>query len=227
MSKYLWKRLIVALDLPKAKDIKRVAEKLLPKVKIFKVGLIPYTAAGPAIIRWLKERGGDILVDLKFFDIPNTMLEAAKLLIDMDVWGFTVHLRAGKDSLGWLKDELIKEKKKGGKIPLVIGVTELTSQRASLNRVMRLARTAYESKLDGVVCSVWEAKKIKKELGLLTITPGIRREKKDDQRRVATVEDALRAGVDYFVIGRPIIKDKDPLGAAKKILDISKNEQGR
>lgn len=223
MSKYIWNKLIVALDLSRARDIKRVAEKLLPKVKKFKIGLVPYTAAGPAIIKWLKAKGADVLVDLKFFDIPNTMLETAKLLVDMEVWGFTVHLKAGKESLVWLKKELIKEKKRiEGRIPLVIGVTELTSRRVSLARVMNLARTAYESKLDGVVCSVWEAKKIKEEFGLLTVTPGIRNEKKDDQERVATVEDALRAGVDYFVIGRPIVKDKEPLKAAMRILRVSK-----
>ena len=101
----------------------------------------------------------------------------------------------------------------------MVGVTELTSRQASLSKVVSLAKVAYESKLDAVVCSVWEARRIKDDFGLLTITPGIRNKAGDDQRRVATIEDALREGVDYFVVGRPIVGEKNPLKAAQGILN--------
>jgi len=215
-----WEKLIVALDIASEKKIKEVVQALYPKVKKFKVGLIAYTFLGPKIIKWINNQGGEVFLDLKFFDIPNTMSEAAKLAMDMGVWAFTVHLRSGKDSLRFLKEQLVSEaENRGQHPPLIIGVTELTSKKVSLSKVMTLAKVAYESKLDGVVCSVWEARKIKKSFGLLTITPGIRKRKEDDQTRIATVKDALKEDVDYFVVGRPIIKEKDYLKAVKKLLE--------
>jgi len=220
LLKKAWEKLIVALDIPSEKKIKEVIQALYPKVKKFKVGLIAYTLLGPKIIKWINNQGGEVFLDLKFFDIPNTMSEAAKIAMEMGVWAFTVHLRSGKESLQFLKEQLVsRAKSRGYCLPLIIGVTELTSRKVSLSKVMTLAKVAYESKLDGVVCSVWEARKIKESFGLLTITPGIRKRKEDDQIRVATVRDALKEGVDYFVIGRPIIKEKDYLKAAKKLLE--------
>ncbi|UCC95207.1 MAG: orotidine 5'-phosphate decarboxylase, partial [Candidatus Omnitrophota bacterium] len=114
--------------------------------------------------------------------------------------------------------------RKRKKPPLIIGVTELTSRRASLAKVFNLAKIASLSGLDGVVCSVWEAKKIKEKFGLLTITPGIRKTKgRDDQKRVATVKSALKNKVDYFVVGRPIIHQKNYLKAAEEILSSGKD----
>jgi len=220
LFKKSWEKLIVALDIASEKKIKEVVQALYPKVKKFKVGLIAYTFLGPKIIKWINNQGGEVFLDLKFFDIPNTMSEAAKLAMDMGVWAFTVHLRSGKDSLRFLKEQLVSEaENRGQHPPLIIGVTELTSKKVSLSKVMTLAKVAYESKLDGVVCSVWEARKIKKSFGLLTITPGIRKRKEDDQTRIATVKDALKEDVDYFVVGRPIIKEKDYLKAVKKLLE--------
>ncbi|MCD6583187.1 MAG: orotidine-5'-phosphate decarboxylase [Candidatus Omnitrophica bacterium] len=224
MLKKAWEKLIVALDIPIEKKIKEVVQALYPKVKKFKVGLITYTLLGPKIIKWINNQGGEVFLDLKFFDIPNTMSEAARIAMEMGVWAFTVHLRSGKESLQFLKEQLVsRAKSRGYRLPLIIGVTELTSQKVSLSKVMALAKVAYESKLDGVVCSVWEARKIKEAFGLLTITPGIRGKKEDDQIRIATVRDALKEDVDYFVIGRPIIKERDYLKAAKKLLE----EEGR
>ena len=220
MLKKAWEKLIVALDIASEKKIKEVVQTLYPKVKKFKVGLIAHTFLGPKIIKWINNQGGEVFLDLKFFDIPNIMSEAAKLAMNMGVWAFTVHLRSGKDSLRFLKEQLVSEaENRGQHPPLIIGVTELTSKKVSLSKVMALAKVAYESKLDGVVCSVWEARKIKKSFGLLTITPGIRKRKEDDQTRIATVKDALKEDVDYFVVGRPIIKEKDYLKAVKKLLE--------
>jgi orotidine-5'-phosphate decarboxylase len=218
----VWNKLIVALDLTSERKTKEVINVLEGKVKKYKVGLIAYTKFGPKIVKWIKEKKADVFLDFKLFDIPNTMIEVAKNFLDLDIWAFTVHIKAGKMSLRLLKEEILKEvKKRKKKPPLIFGVTELTSQKTTLKKILNLAKVAYQANLDGVVCSVWEAKKIKEEFGLLTITPGIRKRKtEDDQKRVATVKDALRNKVDYFVVGRPIIKEKDYLKAAKEILDI-------
>ncbi|UCG34628.1 MAG: orotidine-5'-phosphate decarboxylase [Candidatus Omnitrophota bacterium] len=217
-----WNKLIVALDLTSQKKIKEVIKTLSPKVKKFKVGLIAYTRFGPKIINWAKEAGADVFLDFKLYDIPNTMIETAKTFIESGVWAFTVHLKAGQEALESLKGALTKEARlRKKRRPLIIGVTELTSQKASLNKVLQLAEVARKSKIDGVVCSVWEAKQIKEKFGLCTITPGIRAKKEgDDQKRIATVKDALKNRVDYFVVGRPIIKEKDYLKAANQILAV-------
>jgi len=218
-----WNKLIVALDLTSEEKIKEVIHSLSPKVKKFKVGLIAYTRFGPQIIKWVKKARADVFLDFKLFDIPNTMVETAKSFVDLGVWAFTVHLKAGEESLRVLKKEILKyAKSRKRRRPLIIGVTELTSSKASLRGVLRLARIAAKSNIDGVVCSVWEAEKIKKQFGLRTITPGIRKKSGgDDQKRVATVKDALNKEVDYFVVGRPIVKAKEAFKAAQQILSLS------
>ena len=214
-----WNKLIVALDLTSEKDLKRALRLLSPKIKKFKVGLIPYTKFGPQVIKWAKKYKVQVFLDFKLFDIPNTMVEVAKGLVDLGVWAFTVHIKAGQESLAILKKEMTKyARRKKKRVPLVIGVSELTSQKASKLKVLALAKVAKQAKIDGVVCSVWEAKAIKKNYNLLTITPGIRKKTCDDQRRVATVSDALREGVGYFVVGRPIVKKRNLLSAAEEII---------
>ena len=215
-----WNKLIVALDLTSEKKIKELIGTLSPKAKKFKVGLIAYTKFGPEVLKWVKRKRCDVFLDFKLYDIPNTMLEVAKAFVDLGVWAFTVHLKAGGESLQFLKAELGKyARSKKKRRPLIIGVTELTSSKASLAGVLALAKTASVSGIDGVVCSVWESKKIKAKFGLKTITPGIRKnDLKDDQKRIATVSDALRERSDYFVVGRPIIRQKNPYLAAKEVL---------
>jgi len=217
-----WNKLIVALDLTSEGQIKQAIKILSPKARKFKIGLIAYTRFGPKIISWVRDAGADVFLDFKLYDIPNTMIETAKAFVQLGVWAFTVHLKAGEEALTILKEALIKEARAQKKRrPLIIGVTELTSQKASLSMVLKLAQVARKSKIDGVVCSVWEARKIKEKFGLCTITPGIRAKKEgDDQKRIATVKDALKNKVDYFVVGRPIIKEKDYLKAAKNILSV-------
>lgn len=212
--KYL-KKIIVALDLPDEKKVKKIVTCLSPDISAFKVGLITYMACGPSILSWLKKKKARVFLDLKFYDIPNTMIEAAKLAVDHGVWAFTVHTRAGKEPLQKLKDAVYEyARKKKVSPPLIVGVTELTSNKVSLKKVIDLARIAHESNLEAVVCSVWEAKAIKEEFDLMTITPGIRAAKTDDQERVATFADVLDQKADYCVVGRPIVKARDPLQAA-------------
>jgi len=216
-----WNKLIVALDVVSEKKLKRIVTKLSPKAKKFKIGLIAYTRFGPKVIREVKKRDGEVFLDFKLYDIPNTMVETAKAFIDLGVWAFTVHLKSGEKALRILKKEIKKEaKRKRKKAPLIIGVTELTSKKAAPAKVLALAKVAKKARLDGVVCSVWEAKKIKQRFGLKTITPGIRPKKlKDDQKRVATVKQALKNKVDYFVVGRPIVNKSNYLQAAEQILN--------
>lgn len=215
-----WNKLIVALDVTSQSKLKKIVVKLSPKVKKFKIGLIAYTRFGPKIIKEVTKRGGGVFLDFKLYDIPNTMVETAKAFVGLGVWAFTVHLKAGEEALKYLKKEIKKEAKhKKKKAPLIIGVTELTSKKVSLTKVLKLAKVAKRAGVDGVVCSVWEAKQIKQRFGLKTITPGIRAKKgADDQKRVATVGEALKNKADYFVVGRPIVTKNNYLAAAKDIL---------
>ena len=213
-------KLIVALDISDKRKLKSLVNSLYPVVKKFKVGLIAYTAFGSEIIDWLIKKGVDVFLDLKFFDIPNTVAEATKIIFKKKLWGFTLHLKMGKENILRFK-EIIGERIKRRKTK-IIGVTVLTSQEAKIKEVLNLAKIAYDTGLDGVVCSVWEVKKIKKNFPqLLTVTAGIRAKKTDDdQKRIATVKEAQEAGADFFVVGRPIIKRKNPVKAVKEILNF-------
>jgi len=215
-------KLIVALDISDKRKLKSLVNSLYPVVKKFKVGLIAYTAFGPEIIDWLVRKGVDVFLDLKFFDIPNTVAEASKIILKKNLWGFTLHLKMGKENILRFR-EILGEKIKRRKTK-IIGVTVLTSQETKKEEVVKLAEVAHQTGLDGVVCSVWETKKIKEKFpSLITITPGIREKRTDDdQRRIATVEEAIKEGVDFFIIGRPIIKKKHPLQAVRRILRIGK-----
>jgi len=217
----LWDKLIVALDVKEKEPLVKLIDTLSPKVKCFKVGLIAYTKFGPDTIKWIQGKGAEIFLDFKLFDIPHTMVETARSFIDLGVWAFTVHVKAGREALVVLRESIDQEAETRGKrAPLIIGVTELTSKETALGDVLGLAEVAAECKLDGVVCSVWEAKEIKEKYGLRTITPGIRNTKcADDQKRVATVADVVANGVDYFVVGRPIVAAPDYLAAAQTLLD--------
>lgn len=213
----------MALDVTSGKKCKKIISALTPDITVFKVGPIAYFKLGPAVIREVAKSGARVFLDFKLYDIPNTMLEAAKNFIDMDVWAFTVHIKVGLSALSFLRQELDKAaKQKNKRRPLIVGITELTSQDASPAAVFRLAALAKKAQLDAVVCSVWEAQKIKKRYGLMTITPGIRQRKSgDDQKRIATVQEALKQQVDYFVVGRPIIGAKDYRKAAEELLECS------
>lgn len=217
----LWDKLIVALDLDSEEKIKETVGKLCLQVTKFKIGPVAYIRFGPDVVDWIRQKGADIFLDFKLYDIPNTMAETAKALVDLSVWAFTVHLKAGQESLSYLKKETTKYARENSKRqPLIFGVTELTSQPASLDQILKLSQIGKEAGLDGIVCSVWEAKKIKKTTGLLAVTPGIRREPGfDDQKRAATIKDAAESGSDYFVVGRPIIKSVDPFFAAKSLIE--------
>ncbi|MFH1767696.1 MAG: orotidine-5'-phosphate decarboxylase [Candidatus Omnitrophota bacterium] len=221
MNRAAWDKLIVALDSDNKRKIKGIVRSLRPKVKKFKLGLIPYSLEGSRLVKWVKQAGGEVFLDLKLYDIPNTMVETARIITDLGVWATTVHIKAGEEALRRVKAAMVvRAKEKKLPVPLLIGVSELTSDKASFAQVMRLVKIGVKSGIDGIVCGVGEAKRIKDFYGrLLVITPGIRNVAAgDDQKRIATVKEALKNKVDYFVVGRPITQASDYLKAARDLL---------
>ncbi|MFA5410687.1 MAG: orotidine-5'-phosphate decarboxylase [Candidatus Omnitrophota bacterium] len=220
-------RIILALDVDNFAKAKYFVNKLYPEIKIFKVGLQLFTACGPEIIKFIRGKGARVFLDLKFNDIPNTMANAAKEALRQKVAMFTVHTLAGPTAL-----KEVATACKGSKTK-VLGVTILTSicghflkdlgiQRSLPAEVLYLARMAKRSGLDGVVCSVEEAGLLRRKLGrnFIIVTPGIRPLSKgaDDQKRTASARQAIAAGSDFLVVGRPILKAEDPLKALDGLL---------
>jgi orotidine-5'-phosphate decarboxylase len=215
--------IILALDVDSLKKAKYFVDKLYPKIKIFKVGSQLFTASGQKIIEYIRRKGAEVFLDLKFFDIPNTVKGAVRAAVGLRVKMLTLHILGDEEML---KSALQAAKEEARKLslkrPLLIGVTVLTSKEANFNEVLTLAKIGLQSGLDGIVCSAKEAgllrKKIKEEF--IIVTPGIRAKASQayDQKRVATVQDAVKAGSNFLVIGRPILGAKDPLLAVKEIL---------
>jgi orotidine-5'-phosphate decarboxylase len=222
--------IVVALDFPTQEQALAMADQLDPKLCRVKVGKELYTATGPAILEQLHKRGYDVFLDLKFHDIPNTCAKAVGVAADLGVWMVNVHASGGQKMMEAARNELEKKTHK----PLLIGVTVLTSMERSdlagigldvepMEQVKRLAKLTQTSGLDGVVCSAREVALIREVCGkdFLTVTPGIRPEGSDvgDQKRVMTPKQAVEAGVDYMVIGRPITQTENPRVACHNIFD--------
>lgn len=231
----LAERLIVALDVPGREEALRLAERLAPAGVRFKVGLELFTAAGPALVRELCERGAGVFLDLKFHDIPNTAAGAARAAARLGVWMFNVHAAGGTEMMRRAREAAMEGAAAAGRPrPLVIAVTVLTSLDArTLRDEVGLSRDpgaqaafwaerARAAGLDGVVCSPREVAAVKAACGpeFLAVTPGVRPEgaAPGDQQRVATPAGAVAAGADYLVVGRPITADPDPLAAARRIV---------
>ncbi len=216
--------LILALDVDTFGRAKYFVDKLYPKIKIFKVGSQIFTACGPGIIDFIHKKGAEVFLDLKFFDIPNTVANAVRQSVRLGVKMLTLHISGGKEMLaaavGAAKKESFSSKVNR---PLLVGVTVLTSQETNPEEVLKLAKLGLECGLDGVVCSVREANLLRLSIDkrFNIVTPGIRPDTnlKDDQKRVATVKDAINAGSDFLVIGRPILEAEDPIAAAEEYLE--------
>lgn len=217
-------RLIFALDVPSAEEAKRLVETLGDAVQVYKVGLELFAAGGYfELIDWLVERDKKVFADLKLFDVPETVRSAVRQLRQRPITFVTVH---GNDGI---LEAACREK---GDLK-ILAVTVLTSlDQGDLNDlgfaadvhqvVLSRARRALEVGCDGVVSSGLEARALREHLGdkLLIVTPGIRpveNRPADDQKRVVTVEGALRNGADYIVVGRPIRNASDPYEAAMQI----------
>jgi len=231
--------LIVALDFDSLVSALKFAEQVSDVVGMFKIGSQLFSSAGPDAVRQVAALGNGIFLDLKFHDIPNTVAGAVLACAAMPgVQLVNVHALGGSAMLTAAAQAVSAGVPMGADRPRLIAVTVLTSmdQKAMreagisgspLSRAVKLARLSKECGVDGVVASVREAKAIRKACGrdFLVVTPGVRsseastEQKKDDQLRTATPTQAIQAGADYIVVGRPIIADRDPRAAALEIVD--------
>jgi len=227
-------RLIVALDVDTSEQAAALVRQLAGEVGMFKIGKQLFTHAGPQAVRQIQELGGEIFLDLKFHDIPNTVAKAAIEATRLGVKMFNVHASGSLEMMRMTVKE-VKRVCRQQKLrkPIMLAVTVLTSlnqddlQRVGVERkvadqVVRLALLTKEAGMDGVVASPHEVADIRETCGrrFVIVTPGIRPAdgNRDDQRRVMTPQDAVRGGVDYIVVGRPIIEAKDPVAAARAIV---------
>ena len=222
-------KIIVALDFPSQDPALALVDQLDPEKCRLKVGKELFTRSGPNLVKALQNRGFDIFLDLKFHDIPNTTSAAVAAAAELGVWMVNVHASGGEKMMVACRERL---EAFGAERPLLIAVTVLTSMSdedlagigitgSAEVHVSRLAALVKKSGLDGVVCSAQEAPRLKAEQGkdFKLITPGIRplTADKGDQHRIMTPTDALKAGSDYLVIGRPITQAPDPLAALEAI----------
>ena len=226
-------RIIVALDVPDAAAALALAARLDASKCSLKVGKELFTAAGPGLVRELAGRGFRVFLDLKFHDIPNTVAQACAAATRLGVWMLNVHASGGAAMMAAARDAVGRTAAEAGlPRPLLIAVTVLTSLSAGdlaaigvnaspEEQVLRLARLTQAQGLDGVVCSAREAAALKRALGpgFTLVTPGIRPEGSaaNDQARVMTPPQAIAAGADHLVIGRPIAAAPDPLAALDAI----------
>lgn len=221
-------RVIVALDFASAEAALAFAARLEPRACRLKVGKELFTAAGPALVEKLAQRGFDIFLDLKFHDIPHTVGGACRAAAQLGVWMLNVHALGGRAMLEAAREAVAASRQP----PLLIAVTLLTSMAARdladvgiagdpAAAALRLAQLAQASGLDGVVCSAQEAQLLRRACGgkFLLVTPGIRLSagEADDQQRIMTPAAAIAAGADYLVIGRPVTQASDPAAVLDKI----------
>jgi orotidine-5'-phosphate decarboxylase len=227
-------RLIVALDVDDLDAAEELVRRLAGEVGMFKIGKQLFTHAGPQAVRLVQELGGEIFLDLKFHDIPNTVAKAAVEATRMGVKMFNVHASGSLEMMRTTVKEVRRVcRQEKRRRPLMLAVTVLTSlnqedlkrvgvERKVAAQVVRLALLTKEAGMDGVVASPREVADIREHCGrrFVIVTPGIRPATGDhgDQKRVMTPAEAVRRGVDYIVVGRPVIEANDPVGAAREIV---------
>ena len=227
-------RLIVALDVDNLEQATGLVRVLSGEVGMFKIGKQLFTHAGPQAVRLIQDLGGEIFLDLKFHDIPNTVAKAAIEATRLGVKMFNVHASGSLEMMRLTAKEVQRVcRQEKRRRPIMLAVTVLTSlNQDDLKRVgvtqkvaaqvVRLALLTKEASMDGVVASPHEVADIREACGrrFVIVTPGIRPAdgNRNDQQRVMTPADAVRAGVDYIVVGRPIIEAKDPVAAARAIV---------
>ncbi|MBO2569566.1 orotidine-5'-phosphate decarboxylase [Shewanella algae] len=221
--------IVVALDFDNKFKALQLIDKLDPSMCRLKVGKEMFTLFGPQLVKEIHDRGFDLFLDLKFHDIPNTVAKAVTAAAEMGVWMVNVHASGGLAMMEAARRALLPY---GDNAPLLIAVTVLTSMSddelkligvagSAEDQVRRLARLTQKAGLDGVVCSARESSMLKAELGVdfKLVTPGIRPAGSDagDQKRIMTPAEAMAAGSDYLVIGRPITQAADPLATLQAI----------
>ncbi|MCS7089300.1 MAG: orotidine-5'-phosphate decarboxylase [Verrucomicrobiota bacterium] len=225
--------ILVALDVPTMDQALALVHELAPVVGGFKIGSELFTAAGPEIVRMVRATGSTVFLDLKFHDIPNTVARAVAAAVRLDVQMLTVHASGGFSMMQAAEDSAQRTASLTGRnAPLVLGVTVLTSLDGPAlaevgcddhvgRQVERLATLAVRAGLRGLVCSPLEVAGLRQILPsrIKLVTPGIRPEGQDpsDQRRTLTPQEALAAGADWMVIGRPITGASNPRKMAEAI----------
>jgi orotidine-5'-phosphate decarboxylase len=228
--------IIAALDVPSAEQALKLAREIAPAVGAFKIGGELFTSAGPDIVKKIRATGAAVFLDLKFHDIPNTVAKAVASAVRLDVQMLTIHANGGDEMMRAAeKSAQDTAKSLGRPAPLVLGVTVLTSSNSETlaetgcepsvgRQVERLAQLAVKSGLRGLVCSPLEIADLRRILPahIQLVTPGIRTgaEKTDDQKRTLTPREAIQAGANWLVIGRPIYAAENPRAAAEKILEL-------
>ncbi|MFA6960034.1 MAG: orotidine-5'-phosphate decarboxylase [Opitutaceae bacterium] len=222
--------LILALDVPTREEALPILRQLRGELRWVKIGLQMFTAYGPDYVKAVAEEGFNIFLDLKLHDIPNTVAKAIESLAPLPIGMLTLHTSGGREMMTYARKAQLQTKPD----LLLLGVTVLTSMDAAglcelgisvspESQVSRLGQLASEAGLTGLVCSPLEVSMLRKHLptGIQLVTPGIRPAGEaggDDQKRIMTPADAARAGSSYIVVGRPILKAKDPVAATRAIL---------
>lgn len=221
-------KIIVALDYPSESDAFKLVDQLDSKLCRLKVGKEMFTHLGPVFVEKIQNKGFDVFLDLKYHDIPNTVAKACEAAADLGVWMLNVHASGGRRMMEAAANAIANHKNK----PLLIAVTVLTSMsqedlkelgvtNTPAQQALKLAKLAQSSGLQGIVCSAQESPLMRKNLpeDFILVTPGIRPlgSNTDDQRRIMTPSEALNAGSNYLVIGRPITKSDKPLETLRTI----------
>jgi len=233
-------RLIFGLDVESIEEALRFVDLLVGEVGLFKVGKQLFMRTGPQIVRIIRERGGEVFLDLKFHDIPQVVAKAAAEATLLGVRMFTVHASGSSEMMRRAVREVnALSRRQHVRRPQILAVTVLTSlSRADLksvgvmdaveSQVVRLARLAKKAGVNGVVASPQETTHIRRACGhsFLIVTPGVRLQhaQRDDQKRVMAPEEAVRAGADYLVVGRPIRDAREPVEAAREL--VAEMERG-
>ncbi|GAC1445879.1 MAG: orotidine-5'-phosphate decarboxylase [Pyrinomonadaceae bacterium] len=243
MNENIEDKLIVALDVESPHEARELIARLRGTVGMFKVGSQLFTVAGALFVREIIENGARVFLDLKFHDIPNTVAAASREAARLGVSIFNMHAMGGSEMLKRAVEAVHETcTRENLKRPDVIAVTVLTSSDARTltetgitsttteEQVVRLARLAATCGLDGVVASPHEIALIRQNIEcekFLIVAPGVRPANvaHDDQKRVMTPADAIRAGADYIVVGRAILKAEDPVKAAQEIIRLISSEQ--
>ena len=222
-------KIVVALDFDERNKAETFVDKLDPELCRLKVGKEMFTHFGPKFVSGLVSKNYEVFLDLKFHDIPNTVAKACQAAADLGVWMVNVHASGGPKMMEYARESLDNY---GNNKPLLIAVTVLTSMDqqqltaigidSTLERqVLKLAKLTHNCGLDGVVCSAQESSFLKSSIGkdFKLVTPGIRPVGSaiGDQMRVMTPKQAIQAGSDYLVIGRPITQSANPLNTLIEI----------
>lgn len=236
-------KLIIALDVETAREARRLFSLLGASAGMFKVGSQLFTAAGPEFVREITCAGGRVFLDLKFHDIPNTVAAACREAVRLGVSLFNVHAAGGGEMMRRAAEATSETAERENLTrPELIAVTVLTSANASVLReigvaneletqVSVLAGLAASNGLDGVVASPHEIAAVRSVVTrekFLLVTPGVRpaSSSHDDQKRVMTPGEAVRAGADYIVVGRAILNAPDPQRAAREIVEEMERAEG-